>query len=75
MGERADVRPEYSVRVEPLPDAVQAGGAGAAERALWNLAGLSGAGAGAGAGAGTGVKSGRGAVVVREGALQDCDGV
>jgi protein ImuB len=73
VGERADVRPEYSVRVEPLPDAVQAGGAGAAERALWNLAGLSGAGAGAGAG--TGVKSGRGAVVVREGALQDCDGV
>jgi len=50
VGERADVRPEYSVRSEVLPDAVQAGGAGAAERALWNLAGQAGGAVVAGAG-------------------------
>lgn len=39
--ERADVRPEHSLRLEALPDAVQAGGAGAAERVLWHLSGQS----------------------------------
>lgn len=39
--ERADVCPEQSLRLEALPDAVQGGGAGAAERVLWNLAGES----------------------------------
>ena len=40
VSERADVRPEFSLRCEPVPDAMQAGGAGAAERALERLAGL-----------------------------------
>jgi len=75
LGERADVRPEYSVRVEPLPDAVQAGGAGAAERALWNLAGLSGGVGGVGIGGVGGVKSGRGAVVAGAELVGDLAGV
>ncbi len=75
VGERADVRPEYSVRVEPLPDAVQAGGAGAAERTLWNLAGLSGGVSGVGIGGVGGVKSGRGAVVAGAELVGDLAGV